>query len=128
MYSEIRGINIKQVIWKIILGWKKLLVVSVVCAMVLTGFKYITDSNKYEKAQNIKNTLSDDQIKKLDSILMQYDRLNYYEKYYEDSMLLKIDAKQYDILEIQYYVESKYIMNLEGDIEKDYTKLNQYNK
>lgn len=121
MYSEIRGINIKQVIWKIILGWKWLFTVSVACAVIFAGFKYISDKVDYEKAQNIESTLTSEQIKNLDNILMQYDRLNYYENYYKDSIVLKIDTKQYDILEIQYYIESEYVMNLEGNIEKDYT-------
>ena len=121
MYSEIRGINIKQLIWKIIFGWKYMLLVATFCAVALVGFKYTSDNKNNEETQNLVKNFTDEQIKNLDSILAQYDRLNYYEKHYEDSVLLKIDTKQYDILEIQYYIESKYTMNLEGDIEKDYT-------
>lgn len=121
MYNEIRGINVKQVIWKIILGWKWLLVAAVAVAVVLTGTKYMMDSKNYENSQNATSNLNSAQIKSLNNILAQYDRLNYFEKYYEDSLLVKIDAKQYDLLEIQYYVNSDYTMNFNEDIEKDYT-------
>ena len=121
MYSEIRGINVKQVIWKIFLGWKWLLIGAVVCALLLGGLKYVSDSKVQETPQNIESELTIDQIKKLDNIFMLYDRLNYYETYCKESMLLDIDLNQYDLLEIQYYVDSKYSMNLDEEITKDYT-------
>ena len=95
MYSEIRGISIKQVLWKILFGWKYWIVAGVVCAALLFGFKYKSDNDAYSKEVNKKVELEDEQIKGLESFLMLFDRLHYYEQYYEDTILLKIDTEEY---------------------------------
>lgn len=121
MQNEIRGINIKQVIWKIIFGWKKVFLLGVVCSLLLVSYKYMKDTASYNAQKNMGSTISEGEIKKLEDIISKYARLNYLEEYYNDSLVMQLNPKEYNVLEVQYYIDSDYTFNFENDNEKDYT-------
>lgn len=121
MQNEIRGINIKQLLWKIILGWKKVLLLGIVFSVLLVSYKYMKDKSNSGNNGSVESTISQEEIKKLDDIISKYARLSYLEEYYNDSLVMKLNPKQYNLLEIQYYIDSEYTFDFDNENEKDYT-------
>lgn len=121
MQNEIRGINIKKVLWKIIFGWKLMLVSGIVFAILFAGYKYMSDSETNNSKETITGQVSGAELQKVNELLAYYDRLNFYEDYYENSLMFKMNPEKYQYLVLQYYVDSEYLFNPEQNNEIDYT-------
>ncbi len=121
MQNEIRGINIKKLIWKMVFGWKLILVVAIAFAVLFAGYKYKSDDNAIKAENALTGQISGGELQKADEIIKNYERLNFYEEYYNNSLMFNIDPEKYTYLVLQYYVDSDYSYNAEGEVEVDYT-------
>lgn len=121
MQNEIRGIEIKNVFWKIVFGWRYILMIGVLLAALLIGYKYNSDSDAYDMGKNLSDEVNASELKDIENIMSMYDRLNYFENYYEDSLITKLNPQEYYILELQYYVDSEYVFEIEQGSKRDYT-------
>ena len=124
MQKEMREINFRNLIWKIIFAWKTVLLGAVLGTIVFIGLGYILDGDK-TNTSNINNStqviLNETQKANANKLLELYDQLNYYEQYIEESLLIKVNPLCYNAIKLQYYVDSEYVMNLQNGSEGDYT-------
>ena len=53
--NQVREISLRHLFWKVILGWKCLIVCAVLFAILLPGVKYAKDAQAYKAAQQPQN-------------------------------------------------------------------------
>lgn len=121
MYNEIRGINYKKLLCKMLKGWKIFVLLGIIMSILLGSYKYISDVRSHKSLNKNKGKLTIEQIEELNTIIDEYNMLNYYETYFENSYLTKLNTNNYDVLSIRYFVDTDYTISLNGEIESDYT-------
>lgn len=121
MYNEIRGINIKKLISKMFLGWKIYILVGVMMSLLFGGYKYFSDKRSNKTIEQYKNEITIEQANFLNTIIDEYNMLDYYETYYDNSYLTKLNPNSYQVLRIQYYVDTEYTFSLNEEVGVDYT-------
>lgn len=121
-----REINLMELFWNILLGWRQIICLGILFALLISGMKYFMGIRSYQASQNInieeiREELEKEELEKLaDAVEMQV-RIDDYEKYMEKSALMQIDPYEKPVVELQYYVESDYIINYTKDSKRDYT-------
>ena len=121
-----REISLTELFWNILLGWRSIICLSVIFAILATGFGYYRAVRAYNASQNIdlekeKEKLDKDDRNKLERAVHIQTRLDEYETYRDNAPLMQLDPYEKPVLELQYYVESDYIVNYTKDRERDYT-------
>lgn len=121
-----REINLADLFWEILLSWRKCICFGVLFAIVLSGMKYFMDVRSYHASQNIdvekeKSNLEQEEMEQLSDAVALQGRVDEYEKYQEKSALMQLDPYAKPVLELQFYIESDYIINYTSDHERDYT-------
>lgn len=119
-----REINLVELFWNILLGWRQIICVGVLFAVLLGGIKYLKDSKVYRAAQKMNEeeivlTLEEEQ--QVEEARVLVERIEKYKGYLEKSVLMQINPYEKPIVELQYYVESDYTYNYTKDNESDYT-------
>ena len=121
-----REISLSDLFWSILLGWRKIICFGILFAVLLCGMRYFLDVRSYRASQNIDAEAMEDDLKKeekeqlSDAVSLQ-ERIDNYEKYQEKSAIMQIDPYAKPVLELQYHVQSDYIINYTKDSERDYT-------
>ena len=126
MENQVREISLRHLFWKVILGWKCLIVCAVLFAILLPGVKYAKDAQAYKAAQQPQNdaqevTFTKDEQQQIDDVKSLQILLDKNSAYMQDSILMNIDPYQEHVLELQYYIDSDYTYNYSKDNKKDYT-------
>lgn len=121
-----REINLMELFWELLLGWRKMICFAVVFAILLGGGKYGKDTITYRNQQNIdeekiENDLTAEEQQDLQETKLLMNRLKKYTKYRKNSVLMQINPYEKPILKLQYYIKSDYIMNYTKDTQRDYT-------
>lgn len=121
-----REINLANLFWEILLSWRKCICFGVLFAIVLSGMKYFMDVRSYHASQNIdvekeKSNLEQEEMEQLSDAVALQGRVDEYEKYQEKSALMQLDPYAKPVLELQFYIQSDYIVNYTNDHERDYT-------
>lgn len=121
-----REINLLDLFWEVLLGWRRIICFGILFAVLIGGMKYFMDIRSYRASQNIdleeeKSELKKEEIKKIEDARLIKSRINEYERYQQKSALMQIDPYKKHVLELQYYVKSDYIINYTKDHERDYT-------
>lgn len=121
-----REINLADLFWEILLSWRKCICFGILFAIVLSGMKYFMDVRSYHASQNIdvekeKSNLEQEEMEQLSDAVALQGRVDEYEKYQEKSALMQLDPYAKPVLELQFYVQSDYIINYTSDHERDYT-------
>lgn len=121
-----REINLMELFWNLLLGWRQIICLGIIFALLLGGMKYFMSARSYKAAQNlnieeIKEEMEEEELDKLADAEQMQIRIDDYEKYMEKSALMKINPYEKPVLELQYYVESDYIINYTKDSKRDYT-------
>ncbi len=118
MQNEMREINFRELFWKIIFAWKSILLGALVGAILFVGIMIVVNG---EGDTSDEKRLSLQEKNSVNRMLELYDQLHYYEKYLEESLLVKIDPVNYKTVRMQYYVDSNYIFDIDNGVEGDYT-------
>lgn len=117
-------INLVELFWKILLGWRQSICFAVIFSIVLAGAKYISDVKEYTETQN-KNSeeilLTVEEKQQVEDAKTLLSRIENYQNYLNESELMKINPYEKPIVELQYYVESDYVYNYTKDNLADYT-------
>ena len=126
MENQVREISLRHLFWKVILGWKYLIVCAVLFAILLPGVKYAKDAQAYKAAQQPQDTVQEatftkDEQQQIDDVKSLQILLDKNSAYMQDSILMNIDPYQEHVLELQYYIASDYTYNYSKDNKKDYT-------
>ena len=121
-----REVDLIELFWNILLGWRKIVCFGILFALLLGGMKYFMSVRSYRALQNInieqaKGELKKEELEKLEDAKEMQTRVDDYEKYMETSVLMQIDPYAKPVVQLQYYVESDYIINYTKDSKRDYT-------
>ncbi len=121
-----REVDLIELFWNILLGWRKIVCLGILFAILVSGMKYFMSVRSYRALQNInfeeaKEELKKEELEKLEDAKGLQTRVDDYEKYMETSVLMQIDPYAKPIVQLQYYVESDYIINYTKDSKRDYT-------
>lgn len=129
-----REINLKELFWQILFGWRMFICFGVVFAVLLGGVKYKKDFKNYQTSQqeidleSIENELTEKEIQEVQEAKRLMERIEEYENYLENSALMHINLYEKPVVELQYYIDSDYTFNYTQENENDYTNdlMNQY--
>ena len=121
-----REINLAELFWNVLLGWRQIICLGVVFAVLLAGMKFVLNVRSSQSLQDInveeaKEELEEEELDKIEEAKQMQLRIDDYEKYMEKSLLMQMDPYQKPVQELQYYVKSDYIINYTKDRERDYT-------
>lgn len=121
-----REINLMELFWDILLGWRQVVCFGILFALLVSGMKYFLSVRSYQASQNInveeaKEALKTEELDKLEDAQEIQIRIDDYEKYMEKSALMQINPYEKPVIQLQYYVESDYIINYTKDSKRDYT-------
>lgn len=121
-----REINLAELFWNVLLGWRQIICLGVVFAVLLGGMKFAMNVRSSQSLQDInveeeKEELEEEELNKIEDAKQMQIRIDDYEKYMEKSPLMQINPYQKPVQELQYYVKSDYIINYTKDRERDYT-------
>lgn len=121
MQKEMRGINLHNLMWKIIFAWKQILIIGMVCSLILVGIKYNSDYKNSKASEMEELELSESEKVNANKLLELYDQLNYYETYIKESLVMQVNPLSYEVVKLQYYVDSSYMYDFTEGMENDYT-------
>ena len=119
-----REINLVELFWNILIGWRQIICFAAIFAVLFGGFKYISDRKSYNTSLNIDEgeiTLTQDEKEKIENAKIMSEQIADYQKYLDESILMQIDPYKKPTIELQYYVESDYTYNYTKDNLNDYT-------
>lgn len=129
-----RAVKLADLFWEILFGWRRVICCALVFAVVLVGVKYGKDIKVYQKNKNLAAELENESspggssfeltVKEWQAIndaSSLEKRIKKFENYMEQSAYMSIDPYAENRMEIQYYVDSDYIINYTRDNTKDYT-------
>lgn len=121
-----REINLLDLFWKILLNWRKLICFGILFAVLVSGMRYFLDVRAYQAfksidVEKIKEDMEPEELKKLADAVSLQRRIDDFNSYLEKSAIMKMDPYAKPMLELQYYVQSDYIINYTKDKEHDYT-------
>jgi hypothetical protein len=79
MENQVREISLRQLFWKVMMGWKLWIVCAVLFAILLPGVKYAKDVRAYHAAQQPKDekqeptvVLTDDEQQQIDDVKSRF--------------------------------------------------------
>ena len=121
-----REINLQELFWNILLGWRSIICFGLIFALLLGGVKYAKDIRSYRAAQNVKveqkeQELTEEEKQQIVDAGKLMARINEYEKYMNTSKLMEIDPYEKNIVTLRYRIKSDYTFNYTKDNQKDYT-------
>lgn len=121
-----REINLVDLFWKILLNWRKLISFGILFAILVSGMRYFLDMRAYQAFKNIdvekiKEDMEPEELKTLADAVSLQRRIDDFESYLDKSAIMKMDPYAKPVLELQYYVQSDYVINYTKDKEHDYT-------
>lgn len=127
-----REISLENLFWKLLLGWRRWLILGIVFAVLVSGLKYRRDISAYKAA--VAQQGKEEEKEEKDIILEPEEReavenakevmrqLDEVEDYLKDSMLMNIDPYQENVLTLQFYVDTNYVFNYTQDNVRDRTE------
>lgn len=123
-------IDLIDVLWKLLMQWKAVLIVCIICALLVPGVKYAKDSEAYkaeaakhkeleeqasmpleERINDVLGALPADQTGDIEFILQQQDMIDRHNEYLSNSILMNTDPDS------QRTITAKYIITSDGDAE-----------
>lgn len=118
--------------WKVVYGWRFVIICTVIFAIFLPGVKYVKDSRSNVNtdsalsAEELRQNLTDKeqiQLEKAEKENAAIEKqLALSREYQEESILMNIDPYAESQVIMQYYVNTHRIINYTQDMEQDYTE------
>ncbi|MCI8327929.1 MAG: hypothetical protein HFI37_09205 [Lachnospiraceae bacterium] len=127
--AEEREINLERLFWKLLYGWRLILLSAVVGMLLLGGYSYFrsrqgvkqTQQNTEVSAKELEKGLTQEEKKKLRQAEVMVQELDDKETYREDSVLMNLDAYHQNRKVLQYYVDTGHTWSFDKENEEDYT-------
>lgn len=122
-----REISLNEIFWKILLGWRQVICLALVCAVLLGGFKYVKDLRAYQAVKNTvsmeeaEKQLTEDEKEKVITAQELQKRIGEYDSYMETAAIMQVNPYAEEVVQLQYYVKSDYVFNFTQDVVHDYT-------
>lgn len=124
-----REISLQELIWKIILGWRFLLVSAVIFTVLLTAVGYLKNLTSYQEEQNPSSQtkvpqdyeFTEEDLHQIRTAELLMNSISKNREYLEESILMNLDPYEEQVLILQYYVDSDYQFNYTKDNRTDYS-------
>lgn len=121
-----REINLTEMFWHILFSWRQIICSALIFAILFTGVKFLRDKSSFLAVQKQNSVQEEIQLtaeeeEQVESAKKMMSRIENYQKYLDESVLMQIDPYEKPIIELQYYVESEYTYNYTRDNQTDYT-------
>lgn len=119
-------IDLWELFWGILLGWRQMICVGIIVAVLLCGGKYALSLRDYQMTQNVDMSLTEsalgiEEAEQLSNARSMVARIKEYQEYLDTSPLMQLDPYEKHMIELQYYVESDYTYNYTKENQNDYT-------
>lgn len=124
-----REISLEHLFWRILLGWRRLVALAVIFAILVTGMKYLKDRSSYQAALKDQNgtktvekdiVLTKEEKQAVESAQEVQKLITDTEDYLRDSVLMNVDAFHENLLTIQFFIDTHYTYNYLEENKKDY--------
>lgn len=119
-----REISIRELFWSFLMGWRKIVCLAIVFGVLLTGFQYVRGisnvSQETDIEQPIEEKLTESELGEIENIKVLREEVRFYREYL-NTFSMKIDAYNEPIGELQYMIQTDYVMNYTEDVLPDYT-------
>lgn len=130
MTEKEREINFADLFWKIIYGWRAIILCAIIFSIALAGMKYLKSAKAAEGVSPVKEitledleeNLTDEEKEALSTAKNLQKQLAANEKYRDESIYINLDAYAKNTVTLQYYVNTHYVMNYTDDVEPDISK------
>lgn len=127
--AEEREINLEELFWKVLYGWRLIILSAIVGMLLLGGYSYIRSRQSVEQTQQksevsvkeLERGLTQEEKKKLRQAEAMMQELDNKETYRENSVLINLDAYHQNRKVLQYYVDTGYTWSFDKENEEDYT-------
>lgn len=120
-----REVSVSSLLWYIASKWRNIIICMLIFAVLFVGFKMFS-SMQQETAdvgatETEKNILTRYQEKEIESAWIIEKQIEDKENYCDNSMLMKIDPYNKNLVTLQFYVDALHTINLSQDITRDVT-------
>lgn len=126
--SEQSEILLSDLLWKILRGWRFVIIMLIAFVVIFTGYKYRSDQKirleadvSSKKDTDLMETLTDQEKKDLKIVKQLQKTRDAREKYKKESILMNLDASKKNVVTLQYYVDTGYTYNYLEDVTQDYS-------
>ncbi len=121
-----REINLGDLFWKILQSWRKVICFGLLFAVLVSGLRYFLSVRSYHASQDtdvemLREELKAKDLEQLTFAVSMQKRIDDFENYQKKSLIMQIDPYAKPVIELQYYLQSDYIINYAKDSEHDYT-------
>ena len=136
-----REVSVRELMWKVIFGWRRMLICAVIFAVLVTALQYVRGQKKYnaalkeyqeqlavfeseegeqEQALDM-SAFTGDELQQINDAKSLQGMLDRSRSYMQNSILMNTNAYKEKVLVLEYYVDSKYTVNYLEENELDYT-------
>lgn len=129
MERQEREISLSKLFWRIVFGWRCLLICALVLAVLAGGFFYLKDMRSYKSllnqpGANVEKTyeFTEQELQQLQSIRDLQAVIDKNETYMAESPLMNINPYEENVLLLRFHVDSDYRFNYTEDNSPDYTR------
>ncbi len=124
--TQEQELSLVNLFWKVLFGWRRLIVMGVVFAVVVSGLQYVREQAAWKLQSDSSETedieLSQEEQIKVDDILALRKRMEEARSYQKNSIWMNLDAYNENVLTLRYYVDSDYTFNYVEENTSDYTE------
>lgn len=126
--EEVREINLGDLLWKILYGWRLILVLAIIFAIGLCGLQYIRaqrtsvvpQQNEPLSLEEIKERLTEDEWQTIRKATALQQQIAEQRAYNDNALSMHITAYAKNVVMIQYYVNTEYAFNYTEEVTPDY--------
>ncbi len=120
-----REISIRELFWSFLLEWRKIICLAIVFGLLFMGLQYVRGISSSPKEADIEEPieekLTESELGDIENIRFLREEVRAYREYLNTSSSMQIDAYNEPMAELQYMIQTDYIMNYTQDILPDYT-------
>lgn len=124
-----REISLMNLFWKLVFGWRSIIVFGVAFAVLLSGLQYARALSSYRALSNQqeagneeeKIVLTQEERADVEDVLVLQKRMSAVRNYMKHSIWMNLDAFNENILVQHYYVDSDYTFDFTKENTADYT-------
>ena len=124
--SDNQEIYLSDLRWKIIRGWRLLLVLLLIFAVMLPGYEYIKSKKSVDipketgiSVEKLEEQLTSQERQDIENVVQLEKIRDKRKKYQAESVLMNIEPYQKNVVTLQYYVNTNYTYNYTKDVKPD---------
>ena len=129
--KEYQELNIIDILWKVLYGWRILVVCALIFAVVGGAYRVrsnVNYNNNLVQQESVDNTTTNESSFVAGSVasdsvsqaVTYYNKINALKSYEKESIYMNLDAYSVNQVSTQYYINTGYVQNSTRDIAPDY--------